>query len=78
MLCWFKKEPKKCTTISAGYNPNNPEMGFDLFLGVGEDDACPGLPEREIAYIHCKKPEDLDWLIEWLQNIKNKFNKPSE
>lgn len=77
MMRWFKKGPKKCNKISIGYNPNKPETGLDIWLGEGEDEEFPGLAKSEVAYHHIEV-DDLDWLIEWLQDIKNKFNKPSE
>lgn len=75
MLRWFKRKPKKCNKISISYNPNKPETGLDIWLG--EDEEFPGLAKSEVTYHHIEV-DDLDWLIEWLQDIKNEFNKPSE
>ena len=73
----FKRKPKKCESISFVYNYLKPDEGIGIYLGVGEDKKLPGLSRRDVAYHHIEVDE-IDWLIEMLQGIKEAFNVHSD
>ena len=75
-MCLFKKIriPKKCENLSFSYNIHKPEEGVWLSLGYGEDKKLPGCSKREVA-CHRIEFDELDWLMEQIQDIKNSFDK---
>ena len=68
----FNREAKKCENISFTYNPNRPEAGVQIHLGIGEDKKCPGCSEQEIAYVDIEVNE-LEMLIAELQSIRDEY-----
>lgn len=70
----FKRKPRVCETISFVYNIHKPEEGVLLSLGYGKDKKFPDFTKREVACHHFEFDE-LDWLINHIQEIKNDFDK---
>lgn len=60
----FKRKPIDCRYMQVGFNPNNSKKGLDIWLG--NDDEC------NVAYHHFGIDE-LDWLIDYLSDIRTKM-----
>ena len=73
----FNRKEKECENISFTYNPNQPEAGVQIHLGIGEDKKLPYGSETEIAYLNIEVDE-LDLLIAELQSIRDEYETVSE